>query len=128
MPLGLCAPPVAQARETPRWAGVNQAGELTSVVWACNVASQRGAVRLVDADQNVLYEQFSAATNFGKRLNLRRLPDGRCAFVVTIGPDVHRFDVQLSSTRQRQAELGNDQLLARPRAGSVAALAPGAAH
>lgn len=127
--LGLCAAPVAQAQETPRWAGVEKTGELRYRVWACNVFSQRGSVRLVNAHRGILYEQLSSAVNFGERFNLRLLPDGRYTFVVTIGPDVHRFDLQLrSSDPQRQADLGDDQLLAHPRARSVAALAAEAAH
>jgi len=127
--LGLCAAPVAQAQETSRWAGVEKTGELSYRVWACNPAAQHGQVQLVDASQRVLYEQFSSAVNFGNKLNLRELPDGAYTFVVVIGHDVHRFGLQLSSTRQRLAALGDDQLPgARPRPASVAALTAGPAH
>lgn len=121
--LGLCATPAVRAQESSRWAGVEKAGELSYRVWACNPGCQRGQVQLVDAEHRVLFEQFSSAVSFGQNLNLRELPDGRYTFVVTIGREVHRFGLALSSTQQRVAVLGDDQLPASPRPASAVLVA-----
>lgn len=121
--LGLCATPAVRAQESSRWAGVENAGELSCRVWACNPGCQRGQVQLVNAKHRILYEQLSSAVSFGQSLNLRELPDGRYAFVVTIGRAVHRFGLELSSSQQRVAALGDDQLPVSPRPANAAPVA-----
>ncbi len=120
--LGVFSAQAALAQEGPRTAGVDKIGELTYRVWACNPASRRGRVQLVDASNKVWYELVSTAPSLGRVLNVAELPDGRYEFIMKIGREEHRFGLNLRSTEVRLAEVGADQQRpAGPRLASVAA-------
>ncbi len=117
--LGLLGARAARAQENPL-AGAYQTHGLTYQVWGRNPAHQAGRVRLVDENGRVLYKRLSFDTNFGVQMDLSDLPDGRYAFVVEIGREAHRFNVELRTTTQRLAEVSGDQAPAGPRLLSTA--------
>lgn len=105
--LGLALPTPGRAQDAPRWAGVEKESDMSYRVWACNPACKPGFVRLVDAKGRIYFEEFSSAVNFGRKLNVKELPDGQYALLVQIGRETHRFDLKMQSESRRWAEVSS---------------------
>lgn len=70
------------------------------------MGEQPGRLQLVDAGTGaVLYNELNSQVSFGQRFNVRDLPDGRYAFVVSLGRQQYRYALSLRTTAQRSAEL-----------------------
>jgi hypothetical protein len=112
--LGLTQP--ARAQETPMPAGVVKIADFSYRVWASNPTAQRGKLQLVStADGKVLYEERSSSVSFGRRFDIRYLPDGQYAFVVKLGKQQYRYGLNVQTTSQRSSVLSAGPLPTRSR-------------
>ncbi|KAA9333004.1 hypothetical protein F0P96_08445 [Hymenobacter busanensis] len=86
---------------------VDQVGDRVYTVRVSNPTLQRGRVQLVRlSDNKLLYQGISSRPSFGRKLNVQELPDGQYAFVVKLGAETHRIDLNLqTASTERVAEL-----------------------
>ena len=50
-----------------------------------------------DEEDRVLYEQHGSEISFGRKLDVRELPDGRYSSILKVGRTLHRFDLVMLS-------------------------------
>ena len=104
--LGLALTQPAQAQQPVSPAGVEKMSDFSYRVWASNPAAQPGRLQLLNAATGtLLYEEYSSKVSFGRKFNVRDLPDGQYAFVVKLGKQQYRYTLNLHTTSQRSAEL-----------------------
>ncbi|MBD2723044.1 hypothetical protein [Hymenobacter armeniacus] len=87
--------------------------DLSYRVWACNPAAKPGFIQMVDDKGTVYFEQYSSATNFGRKLNFSELPNGKYTILVKIGYDEHRFSVNMQSSSRQWADVEQQELSQR---------------
>lgn len=113
--LGLSRP--AQAQEPGPPAGVQKITAESYRVWVSNPGALPGRLQLVNTTTGaLLYEEASFKVSFGRRFDVRNLPDGEYAFVVKLGKEQYRYTLALRTTSQRSAELSANATAARPAA------------
>jgi hypothetical protein len=105
--LGFASP--AQAADQPRSGQpvcVDKVADFTYLVRVSNPAQHRARVQLVRvSDGAVLHEDSSRQPSFGGKFNVKQLPDGDYALVVTMNNSTHRYPLNLRTTVQRNTML-----------------------
>ncbi|MCA8832476.1 hypothetical protein [Hymenobacter pini] len=85
---------------------LDQVADCVYLVRVSNPAQATCRLQVVrTADGAVLFEKTGQTMTFGEKLDVSSLADGRYAVVVKMGPETHRFNLNLRTTQTRSASL-----------------------